>query len=47
MANTITTYSDEQIMRCLLTHDFTAIGKAFTDDVITKIKAGLSTRGEP
>ena len=40
MANTITTYSDEQIMRCLLTHDFTAIGKAFTDDVITKIKVG-------
>ena len=40
MPNTITTYSDEQIMRCLLTHDFTAIGKAFTDDVITKIKAG-------
>ena len=40
MPNTITTYSDEQIMRCLLTHDFTAIGKAFTDDVVTKIKAG-------
>ena len=40
MANTITTYSDEQIMRCLLTHDFTGIGKAFTDDVITKIKVG-------
>ena len=40
MANSIAAYSDEQIMRCLLTHDFTGIGKAFTDDAITKIKVG-------
>ena len=38
MANTITAYTDEQIMRCLLTHDFSTIGRAFTDDVVTKIK---------
>lgn len=38
MANTITVYTDEQIMRCLLAHDFSAIGRVFTDDVITKIK---------
>ena len=40
MANSIATYTDEQIMRCLLTHNFTEIGRIFTDDVVTKIKTG-------
>ena len=38
MANSIATYTDSQIMKCLLTRDFSDIGGEFTDDVITKIK---------
>ena len=38
MANSITTYTDSQIMKCLLTKDFTDIGGELTDDVVTKIK---------
>ena len=40
MPNSIATYTDAQIMRALLTHDFSGIGREFTDDVITKIKPG-------
>ena len=38
MSNSILSYTDSQIMRCLLTHDFTSIGRRFEDDVITKIR---------
>ena len=40
MANSIATYTDSQIMKCLLTHDFNLIGKRFEDNFITKIKTG-------
>ena len=40
MANSIATYTDSQIMKCLLTHDFDLIGKRFEDNLITKIKTG-------
>ena len=40
MANSIAAYTDAQIMRCLLTHNFSALGRTFTDDAVTKIKAG-------
>lgn len=40
MANSIATYTDAQIMRALLTHNFTALGREFVDDVVTKLKAG-------
>lgn len=40
MANTITNYTDAQIMKALLTRDFSVIGGAFEDDVITGIKHG-------
>lgn len=40
MANTIASYTDAQIMKALLTRDFSSIGRAFEDDVITGIKAG-------
>lgn len=38
MTNSIESYADEHIMQCLLSHDFSAIGRVFIDDVITKIK---------
>lgn len=38
MANTLDTYTDRQIMKCLLTRNFTAIGRAFEDNKITKLK---------
>ena len=40
MANTINSYSDLQIMKCLLTKNFSEIGRAFEDNVITKVKPG-------
>lgn len=40
MANTIASYTDAQIMKALLTRDFSGIGRAFEDDVITGIKIG-------
>ena len=40
MANTIASYTDAQIMKALLTRDFSGIGRAFEDDVITSIKIG-------
>ena len=40
MANSISTYTDKLIMKCLLTHDFADIGNRFEDNVITKIKTG-------
>ena len=40
MANTIASYTDAQIMKALLTRDFSGIGRAFEDDVITSIKVG-------
>lgn len=40
MANTIASYTDAQIMKALLTRDFSGIGRAFEDDVITGIKVG-------
>ena len=38
MANSIATYTDSQIMKCLLTRNFSDIGGEFIDDVVTKIK---------
>ncbi len=40
MANTIAKYTDAQIMKCLLTQDFTGIGGEFIDDVLTSVKPG-------
>ena len=40
MATTIASYTDAQIMKALLTRDFSGIGRAFEDDVITGIKVG-------
>ena len=40
MANTIASYTDAQIMKALLTRDFSGIGRAFEDDVITGVKVG-------
>lgn len=40
MANSYGTYTDAQIMGCLLTKNFTDIGRVFEDNVITKVKAG-------
>ena len=40
MANTIASYTDAQIMKALLTRDFSGIGRAFEDGVITGIKVG-------
>jgi hypothetical protein len=40
MANSIQTYTDEQIMKCLLTKDFSLIGGEFIDDIITQVKQG-------
>lgn len=39
MANTITKYTDSQIMKALLTRDFSGIGGEFVDDMITSVKA--------
>ena len=43
MANTNSTYSDQQIMKALLTKDFSYIGREFEDDVITSVKVGAFT----
>ena len=40
MANTIASYTDAQIMKALLTRDFSGIGRVFEDDVIAGIKIG-------
>ncbi len=40
MANTINSYSDLLIMKCLLTKNFTELGRAFEDSVVTKVKPG-------
>lgn len=40
MANTIANYTDAQIMKCLLTRDFSGIGREFVDDVVTSVKPG-------
>src|SRR5574344_2140825 len=40
MANTNNTYTDQQIMKALLTKDFSYIGREFEDDVITSVKVG-------
>ena len=38
MANSIATYTDSQIMKCLLTRNFADIGGVLEDDAVTKIK---------
>ena len=38
MANSISTYTDNQIMRALLTRDFSGIGGEFIDDTVTSVK---------
>ena len=43
MANTNSTYTDQQIMKALLTKDFSYIGREFEDDVITSVKVGAFT----
>ena len=40
MANTNSNYTDRQIMKALLTKDFSYIGREFEDDVITSVKVG-------
>ena len=40
MSNSIDSYSDAQLMKALLTHDFAEVGREFIDDVITNIKPG-------
>ena len=40
MANTNSTYTDQPIMKALLTKDFSYIGREFEDDVITSVKVG-------
>ena len=40
MTNSIENYSDAEIMKALLTHNFADIGRVFADDVITEIKPG-------
>ncbi len=40
MANSITSFTDAQIMKALLQHNFTDIDREFIDDVITSIKPG-------
>lgn len=39
MSNSISSYTDSQIMKALLTRDFSEIGRRFEDDQITGIKA--------
>ena len=46
MANTTLTYSDSQIMKALLTRDFSGIGGEFIDDVITSVKPGAFMAAE-
>ena len=43
MANTNSNYTDQQIMKALLTKDFSYIGREFEDDVITSVKVGAFT----
>ena len=38
MANTITKYTDVQMMKSLLTRDFSGIGREFIDDMVTSVK---------
>lgn len=38
MANTITQYTDAQMMKSLLTRDFSGIGREFVDDMVTSVK---------
>ena len=38
MANTIETYTDNEIMTALLTRDFSTINREFIDDIITSVK---------
>ena len=38
MPNSIATYTDAQIMRALLTRNFSGIGNEFIDDTITSVK---------
>ena len=38
MANTITQYTDAQIMKSLLTRDFSLIDREFVDDMVTSVK---------
>lgn len=40
MANSYGTYTDKQILKCLLTKDFSDIGGVFEDNVLTKLKPG-------
>ena len=40
MANTNSNYTDQQIMKALLTKDFSYISRVFEDDVITSVKVG-------
>ena len=40
MADSYGTYTDRQILKCLLTKDFAAIGRVFEDSTITALKAG-------
>ena len=40
MANTNSTYTDRQIMKAILTKDFSSIGRESEDDVITSVKVG-------
>ena len=40
MANSASSYSDAAIMKCLLTKNFSTIGRVFEDNVITSIKPG-------
>ena len=40
MANSIAIYTDEQIMKALITHNFSGINGEFIDDVIMAVKPG-------
>ena len=40
MENSYSSYSDEEIMKALITHDFSEINRQFVDNVVTSIKAG-------
>lgn len=40
MADSYGTYTDRQILRCLLTKNFAAIGRVFEDSTITALKTG-------
>ena len=40
MADSYGTYTDRQILKCLITRDFAAIGRVFEDNTITALKVG-------